>query len=149
MISGGGTGVAWARCETMRAQLWPIVCICMRILWQINYNIIIHLQTHDKLYLITQLKIIKNTNDWSDYSILLFDFQLILKHSMYYPFVKDWMKVFSREQFIVVRSEDFYANHTEVSNRIFSFLELGMITYGHTICPNILVIEWKIGEWWK
>ena len=73
----------------------------------------------DRLY--NELYICPNNTD-----IIILLFQLILKHSMYHPFVKDWMEVFSKDQFIILRSEEFYHNHTDVTNRIFSFLGLGM-----------------------
>ncbi len=51
--------------------------------------------------------------------------QAVLKHSLYYPFVKDWLEVFGREAMLVTRSEDFYGNITAATNKVLSFLDLG------------------------
>lgn len=47
-----------------------------------------------------------------------------LKHSMYFYFIKKWMERFSSEQFLIVKSEDFYANTALIMQQVFDFLEI-------------------------
>ena len=57
---------------------------------------------------------------------------MYLRASMYYPFIKDWMDVFTPKQMMVVKGEDYYSNRTHVLNSISDFLDLrklAMITY--------------------
>jgi tetratricopeptide (TPR) repeat protein len=44
--------------------------------------------------------------------------------SMYYYFLKNWMNVFPRDQFLVLKSEDFFENPERVLNQVFNFLDL-------------------------
>jgi hypothetical protein len=43
---------------------------------------------------------------------------------MYYLFIKEWLDVFPREQFIFIKMEDYVKYKEETLNRIFKFLGL-------------------------
>ncbi len=45
--------------------------------------------------------------------------------SIYYPFVKDWLDVFPREQVLLIKAEDFYSNPVAVMDRVYHFLGVG------------------------
>ncbi|GCE93222.1 TPR domain protein [Arthrospira platensis NIES-46] len=43
---------------------------------------------------------------------------------LYLPFLEKWMSIFPREQFLIIRSEDFYQNTSQVFNQVLDFLGL-------------------------
>lgn len=47
-----------------------------------------------------------------------------LWRGLYLPFLEKWMSIFPREQFLIIRSEDFYQNPSQVFNRVLDFLGL-------------------------
>ncbi|KAK2159473.1 hypothetical protein LSH36_152g01041 [Paralvinella palmiformis] len=59
-----------------------------------------------------------------DGSLALKTEPVVLQHSLYYPFIKDWLEVFTRKQMIILRSEDFYRNPKMVVNDVFRFFGL-------------------------
>ncbi len=56
----------------------------------------------------------------------ILDRKLRMRGSMYYFFINDWLKVFPRNQFYILRTEDYKANMTLQLFNIFKFLGLGM-----------------------
>ncbi|MEG4353281.1 tetratricopeptide repeat protein [Microcoleus sp. LAD1_D3] len=52
----------------------------------------------------------------------------------YFHFIKKWMAVFPREQFLILRSEDFYANPAATLTQVFEFL--GVPDYPLPEYPN-------------
>ena len=50
--------------------------------------------------------------------------QVRILNSMYYLFIKEWLDVFPREQFIFIKMEDYVKYKEETLNRIFKFLGL-------------------------
>jgi hypothetical protein len=57
-----------------------------------------------------------------------------LLFSLYFYFIEKWMAVFPREQFLVLRSEDFYANPAATLTQVFDFL--GVPDYPLPEYPN-------------
>ncbi|WP_155839077.1 tetratricopeptide repeat-containing sulfotransferase family protein [Limnospira platensis] len=47
-----------------------------------------------------------------------------LWRGLYLPFLEKWMSIFPREQFLIIRSEDFYQNPSQVFNQVLDFLGL-------------------------
>ena len=47
--------------------------------------------------------------------------------SVYHVFIEDWLKVFPREQFLFIKSEEYFRNRTAVILDIMKFLEMGMV----------------------
>ena len=43
---------------------------------------------------------------------------------MYYPFMADWLRVFPREQVMVLRYEDYVAKPSETINNVCNFLDI-------------------------
>ena len=58
--------------------------------------------------------------------VLIFMLQIMLHYSMYYPYAKEWLSVFPRDQFMMIKAEEFYANPVVVMREVFNFLGLGM-----------------------
>ena len=44
---------------------------------------------------------------------------------MYSVFLEEWLRVFPRDQILVVRAEDYFKDRTPTLNTIFNFLGLG------------------------
>ena len=44
--------------------------------------------------------------------------------SLYLPFLKKWMSLFSREQFLILNSEDLYNAPSKTLSRVFEFLNI-------------------------
>ncbi|WP_293356312.1 MULTISPECIES: sulfotransferase [unclassified Microcoleus] len=57
-----------------------------------------------------------------------------LLFSLYFYFIEKWMAVFPREQFLILRSEDFYANPAATLTQVFEFL--GVPDYPLAEYPN-------------
>jgi tetratricopeptide (TPR) repeat protein len=57
-----------------------------------------------------------------------------LLFSLYFYFIEKWMAVFPREQFLILRSEDFYANPAATLTQVFDFL--GVPDYPLPEYPN-------------
>ncbi|MEG5048072.1 tetratricopeptide repeat protein [Microcoleus sp. B4-C1] len=53
---------------------------------------------------------------------------------LYFYFIEKWMTVFPREQFLILRSEDFYANPAATITQVFEFL--GVPDYSLAEYPN-------------
>lgn len=49
--------------------------------------------------------------------------------SIYHVFIKDWLDVFPREQFLFIRSEEYFNNRTAVIMEIVNFLEMSKSLY--------------------
>ena len=49
-------------------------------------------------------------------------------NSLYVIYIQDWMKVYPSKQMLLIKSEDFDKNTTDVMNDVFSFLDLGNIS---------------------
>jgi tetratricopeptide (TPR) repeat protein len=47
-----------------------------------------------------------------------------IRHSLYVHPLQEWMKVFPKSNFLILRSEDLYSNPTELMKKVFNFLEL-------------------------
>ena len=45
--------------------------------------------------------------------------------SLYYYYIKEWMTVFPRHQFLVIPFEVYMKNKTDIMNTVFNFLQLG------------------------
>ncbi len=56
----------------------------------------------------------------------IFNFQgtLFLRASLYSVFIRDWLSVFPRDQLLVIRGEDYYANRADTMQKLFKFLDL-------------------------
>jgi len=52
--------------------------------------------------------------------------QVNIRSSLYSTFLSDWMKVFPKKQFHVIRSEDYYLNRKSVLENSVTFLGLGV-----------------------
>lgn len=48
-----------------------------------------------------------------------------MRASLYYPFIRDWLEVFPRNQLLVLRMEDYAADPTRVFGDIANFLDVG------------------------
>lgn len=57
-----------------------------------------------------------------------------LLFSLYFYFIEKWMAIFPREQFLILRSEDFYANPVATLTQVFEFL--GVPDYPLAEYPN-------------
>ncbi|XP_064628664.1 carbohydrate sulfotransferase 15-like [Lineus longissimus] len=55
-------------------------------------------------------------------------FKIRIDRTLYPVFISDWMKVFSREQFLFVRTEDYRDKTATVLHEMFSFLKLDAIS---------------------
>ena len=44
---------------------------------------------------------------------------------MYYPFIQDWIKVFTKDQILVLRYEDYITSPSQTVGEVLRFLELG------------------------
>ena len=51
--------------------------------------------------------------------------QLYFRASLYSVYVEDWLKVFPRDQIMVIKGEDYYDDRRNVLERVFKFLVLG------------------------
>lgn len=72
-----------------------------------------------------ELEILKNVDDiWSIKQKYWVQGKGILWHSLYVYFLQQWLKIFPREQLLILRSEDLFKNPQETMNQVFSFLEL-------------------------
>ena len=49
---------------------------------------------------------------------------IYLANSRYIELISQWMKVFPREQFLILKSEDLFANPATTINQVFQFLEV-------------------------
>jgi len=49
--------------------------------------------------------------------------------SLYYVFIKDWLSVYPREQFLFIKSEDYFKNRTATVMEILEFLKLSKFKY--------------------
>jgi FkbM family methyltransferase len=47
-----------------------------------------------------------------------------ITHGLYVEFLKHWMSIFPREQFLILKSEDFYVDPATTMKEVFNFLEL-------------------------
>ena len=47
-----------------------------------------------------------------------------LFQSLYYLKLQRWMQIFPREQFLILKSEDFFEHPAKIMKRVFQFLEL-------------------------
>ena len=54
-----------------------------------------------------------------------------LLQSLYYYKLKRWMKIFPRNQFLILKSEDFFANLPHSMQQVFEFLDLPNIQNNH------------------
>lgn len=57
--------------------------------------------------------------------VCLFVPQVRLNLGMYIVFLLDWLSVFSKEQILVLRLEDYAANLKETIQKVFDFLSVG------------------------
>lgn len=73
----------------------------------------------------SEMKIIQEISDPSDAMKTKFQFPpKYILFSMYYYFLKKWINVFPREEFLILNSNDFYASPSTVMTQIFDFLDL-------------------------
>ncbi|KAK2148311.1 hypothetical protein LSH36_503g04026 [Paralvinella palmiformis] len=49
--------------------------------------------------------------------------------SLYYIFIKNWLSVFPRDQFVFIKSEDYFNDRTFVIMEIIDFLQLSKLRY--------------------
>ncbi|KAK2139479.1 hypothetical protein LSH36_1763g00016 [Paralvinella palmiformis] len=49
---------------------------------------------------------------------------VFLRASIYYVYIADWLEVFPRDQFLVIRAEDYYNNRSGVLADVYQFLGL-------------------------
>ncbi|XP_064602186.1 carbohydrate sulfotransferase 15-like [Liolophura sinensis] len=54
-----------------------------------------------------------------------------LRVGMYSVFMKDWLRVFPREQFFIIRTEEYADNPRDVLQELYKFLGLGMLSDSH------------------
>jgi len=47
---------------------------------------------------------------------------------MYYPFIADWLRVFPKEQVMVIRYEDYTAKPSEIINTVCKFLNISKLS---------------------
>ena len=74
----------------------------------------------------TELEILKNVDDiWSIKQQYWAQAKGILWHSLYVYFLQQWLKVFPREQLLILRSEDLFTNTQDTMSQVFNFLEVG------------------------
>lgn len=62
-------------------------------------------------------KFMSDRNPWNDTSSYI-------THGLYVEFLKHWMSIFPREQFLILKSEDFYVDPAATMKAVFNFLEL-------------------------
>lgn len=73
----------------------------------------------------TEIEMIQGMSDPSEIMKTNFKFEpRYLVWSLYYYFLKKWMQVFPKEQFLILNSNDFYGNPARVMAQVFDFLEL-------------------------
>ncbi len=74
----------------------------------------------------TELEILKNVDDiWSIKQQYWAQAKGILWHSLYVYFLQQWLKVFPREQLLILRSEDLFTKTQDTMSQVFNFLEVG------------------------
>lgn len=56
-----------------------------------------------------------------------------LSFGLYLYFIQEWMNIFPREQFLILKSEDMYENPAATTKKVFDFLDL----------PNYQLLEYK------
>ncbi len=49
---------------------------------------------------------------------------MTLRAGMYSVFLKDWMSVFPRSQFLILKAEDYYSNMAAALRQVFKFLDV-------------------------
>ncbi len=49
---------------------------------------------------------------------------MTLRAGMYSVFLKDWMSVFPRSQFLILKAEDYYSDMTASLTQVFKFLDV-------------------------
>ncbi|XP_063425344.1 carbohydrate sulfotransferase 15-like [Mytilus trossulus] len=62
---------------------------------------------------------------------------------LYYYYIKVWMDVFTRDQFLFVPFEEYTSNKHEMMNKIFSFLELRPLSHKEMKARFIIQKKWK------
>ncbi|MFK8182466.1 MAG: sulfotransferase domain-containing protein [Phormidesmis sp.] len=60
-----------------------------------------------------------------------------LAEGLYFYKLKRWMSVFNKEQFLILKSEDFYSNTADTMHEVFDFLSLSPYTSAHYPKYNI------------
>lgn len=72
-----------------------------------------------------EIQMIQGMSDPSEIMKTKFKFEpRYLVWSLYYYFLKKWLEVFPKEQFLILNSNDFYSNPVQVMAQVFDFLEL-------------------------
>ncbi|NEP43496.1 MAG: sulfotransferase family 2 domain-containing protein, partial [Okeania sp. SIO2H7] len=86
-----------------------------------NYNHEVRLNQEYRSFekvITTQIeKFMSDRNPWNDTSSYI-------THGLYVEFLKHWMSIFPREQFLILKSEDFYIDPAATMKEVFNFLEL-------------------------
>lgn len=73
----------------------------------------------------TEMEMIQGMSDPSEIMKTNFKFEpRYLVWSLYYYFLKNWMQVFPKEQFLILNSNNFYSNSALVMAQVFEFLDL-------------------------
>ena len=67
--------------------------------------------------------------------IKLFTFQLGLRVSMYYVYLKEWLDLYPREQIHIIKAEEYYKDRTSTLAGVFKYLGLGKLIV-------LIVYEW-------
>jgi len=57
---------------------------------------------------------------------------------MYYPFLSDWLRVFPREQVMVIRYEDYIAKPSETINEVCKFLS---VSKSHVLSLSVCLFQ--------
>ncbi|XP_060085116.1 carbohydrate sulfotransferase 15-like [Ylistrum balloti] len=55
-------------------------------------------------------------------------FKVPISASLYHVHLREWLKVFSRKQLLIIRSEDYSANISNTLQRVFTFLEVASLS---------------------
>ena len=47
-----------------------------------------------------------------------------IRPSLYALYIRDWLEIFPREQFLFIKSEDYYSSRSEILQEVFEFLNI-------------------------
>eukprot|EP00069_Balaena_mysticetus_P009993 bmy_20441T0 len=74
-----------------------------------------------------QLLKVKAVVRWDDSSLLVYN-DVRLQVGLYAVYLLDWLTVFNKEQFLILRLEDHASNVKYTMHRVFQFLSLGPLS---------------------
>ena len=65
------------------------------------------------------------------YRMTLILFQVRLNFACYPVYLREWLRVFPRESFLFLKTEEYAEDMKTTLNQVFKFLDLGISTFYH------------------